>query len=281
MTTRAESPTTSAQPDRTVAAALAGSAAASAAVPADDAGPASLAWRWVVGTDEICLYAADASSPDWRATCLGAGGALHRARVALAAEGFATRVTALPEGPETAQLARLVTAGSIEVTPDAVALYDATVPPDTGTEPTGPDPTVPAPTVPAPTGSAGGASRSGRPRIDRTRIIRGRWPRRATVRALVAAARTEGVRLRLVVDSGELAGVLHGPDTREAWLRAGAALSAVRLTARRHGLATVTAIAGQARSAASRGGRRRVGEREGWLGVGIGTPYVRLRLVPS
>jgi hypothetical protein len=71
---------------------------------------------------------------------------------------------------------------------------------------------------------------------------------------------------------------LHGPDNREAWLRAGAALSAVRLAARRRGLRTVASATDDG---AARRGRRRIADREGWLGVGIGTPYVRLRLLPS
>ncbi len=245
--------------DLTVAAALAGCAAASAAVPDPDAAPGGLDWRWVVRTDCLDLYAAQAGSPDWRATCLGAGAALHRARVALAAEGLAATVTLLPEtvttdrrrpalaAEETGHLARLVPAGSIAVTEQALELYDATE-------------AATAVAVPAP---AGPPSRA---------------VMRALARELVGAARAEGSRLRVVVEDDELAGVLHGADTREAWLRAGAALSAVRLTARRLGLSTVL-IPEPHR--ASSWGRRRIGEREGWLGVGTGTPYARLRLTPA
>jgi hypothetical protein len=263
--------------DRVVAAALAGSAAASAAMPDPDLGPeagaavdavpygAALAWRWVVGTEALDLYAVQPSSPHWRATCVGAGGALHRACVALAAEGLAPRVALLPDStaradrgwPETPHLARLVVAGAIQVTDEARALYEATEPEESD----GDD--------------------------------RGVGPSRSVVRDLVSAARAEGVRLRLVRDGGVgLVGVLHGPDSREAWLRAGMAASAVRLLARRHGLATVTAQAGapSARqtsrrsspdlpaAARIRAGWRRIGDREGWLTVGIGTPYLRLRL---
>ena len=90
-------------------------------------------------------------------------------------------------------------------------------------------------------------------------------------------AKAEGVRLRVEEDAGDLIAMLHGPDTREAWLRAGAALSAVRLMAGRYGLTAVPSLAVDE----PRPGRRRVGEREGWLGVGIGTPYVRLRMTSS
>ncbi len=233
--------------NRQVAAALAGSAAASAAVPTPDDGlrsAAGLAWRWVVGTDALDLYADRRGewNDDQRETLIGAGGALHRARVALAAEGLEARVFLLPDiDPD--HLARLVTVGSIEVTPDAVAMFDATE-------------------------SVGG-------RADPRR------PSRAVVRELTAAARAEGVRLRAEEDAGDLIAVLHGPDTREAWLRAGSALSAVRLMAGRHGLSVAPSLALEESSSLGRIGRRRLGEREGWLGVGIGTPYVRLRITAA
>jgi hypothetical protein len=265
--------------NRVVAAALAGSAAASAAVPEADLGAevggaidamptnAALAWRWVVGTDALDLYAAQPSSPQWRATCVGAGGALHRASVALAAEGLAAQVALLPEAgaradrswPPTAHLARLVVAGSVEVTAEARSLYEATEPEDEGLD-----------------GAPGDRSAG---------------PSRVVVRDLVNAARAEGVRLRVIRDGDGLVGVLHGPDTCESWLRAGMASSAVRLLARQHGLlATITlALGPTARRGARRpsnlptaarirAGWRRIGDREGWLTVGIGTPYLRLRL---
>ncbi len=227
--------------NREIAAALAGSAAASAAVPTRDDGlrsAAGLAWRWVVGTDALDLYAdpSGGTGERWRETLIGGGGALHRARVALAAEGLAARVSLLPDA-DPDHLARLVTVGSIEITPEAVALFGATEP--------------------------------GPGLHDRARA-----PSRGLMRDLTAVAKAEGVRLRVEDDAGDLIAMLHGPDTREAWLRAGAALSAVRLMAGRYGLTAVPSLALDDRSP----GRRRVGEREGWLGVGIGTPYVRLRI---
>jgi hypothetical protein len=229
--------------DRSVAAALAGSAAASASVPTADGGlhtPASLAWRWVVGTEALDLYASAVASPDWRDTYLAAGGALHRARLALAAEGLATKVALLPDD-DPAHLARLVTTGQIEVTPEAIAAYDAT------------DPALEEAEVPRP-------------------------PSRGLMRDLGGSAKAEGVKLRLVRAGGDLVGVLHGPDTHQAWLRAGAALCAVRLLAGRHGMTTVPEVASSGRGPVLRSERRRLSDREGWLWVGIGTPYVRLRL---
>jgi hypothetical protein len=268
--------------DRFVAAALAGSAAASAAVPDADLGPvsdgdatfisAARAWRWVVGTEALDLYAVHGSSAQWRATCVGAGGALHRACVALAADGLAPRVTLLPDAParwdpsspdapaeqrRRSLLARLIVAGTVEVTDEARALYDATDADEGRAQVDNQAPQIP--------------------------------PSRSVVRDLVGAARGEGVRLRLLRDHVGLVGILHGPDTRDAWLRAGMAASAVRLLARRHGLVTVTSAlpnTGTRRRASTsllavpplRTAWRRIGDREGWLTVGISTPYLRLRL---
>lgn len=235
--------------DRQVAAALAGSAAASAAVSPVDTEPlppASLAWRWVVGTHALDLHAVEPDHPQWRVTCLGAGEALHRARVALAAEGFSAHVTLLP-GDEPAHLARLVSAGPVAVTPQALALYAATDPSST---------------------------------VDSTDRPSTVEIRRGLRRELAGVAHNEGVRLRLIRVGGDLAGVLHGPDTRAGWLRAGAALSAVRLTCVRYGLRLTTTLPGPSSGVGGRAGRRRLSDREGWLGVGIGTPYARLRISP-
>lgn len=199
--------------DRQVTAALAGSAAASAAVvePAAEltTGPA-LAWRWVVHTDALDLYAthhathdaarqdATEEDADARLTLIAGGGALHRAKISLAADGLAAQVLLLPDAnPD--HLAHLTPAGRIEVTDDALALFDATQnaddrPPDELTQP--------------------------------------------LVRELVHAAAAEGVRVRVREEPGQLIAVLYGEDTRQDWLRAGEALSAVRLEASRHGLTT-------------------------------------------
>lgn len=341
MTAETDQAPGSAPADRARAAALAGSAAASAAVSAADAAPladatmaeATLAWRWVVGTDSLDLYAVQSASPLWRATCVGAGGALHRARVALAADGLAAAVTLLPEAPdrgperggppgrvrggdparrsaglerprrngsETPYLARLVVTEAIEVTPEAVALYAATDPGAAGEPEAGTDAREALADDdgrPPPAGRSGGVLRGVRNRRlggRRPGARRGPAPSRSVIRDLMNAARAEGVRLRLIRDGGGLVGLLHGPDTREAWLRAGMAASAVRLHARRHGFSTVTALAtdhpgaaaqtapdGPPDAAPVRAAWRRIGDREGWLSVGTGTPYLRLRLTPS
>lgn len=292
--------------DRAVAAALAGSAAASAAVPEDELEPATLvdaarAWRWVVGTSCLELYAVPQTTPQWRATWIGAGAALHRARVALAADGLAAHVDLMPDAAARREpidpptlitgsgehrqrtlLARVTVTGTVEVTAQARALYEATDP-DVG------------------------------PVDDHPETAPGTRPSRSVVRELVGAARAEGVRLRLIRVGPALVGVLHGPDTRLAWLRAGMAASAVRLLARQHGLTTTTTLAAQPSPAtgaspagtavitepspagpgpvtrpgrswgippsrANRSGWRRISDREGWLTVGIGTPYLLLRL---
>jgi hypothetical protein len=227
--------------NREVTAALAGSAAASAAVASPDAGlhsAAGLAWRWVVSTDALDLYADRSVRRElWRETLIGGGGAVHRARIALAADGLEARVSLLPDA-DPDHLARVVAVGAIEITPLAIALFDAT---------------------------------EATPGLHDFR----RRPSRGLIRDLTAAATGEGVRLRVEdKEDGDLLAVLHGPDTRDAWLRAGAALSAVQLIASRSGYAAEPSLVADEPRTES----RRVGEREGWLGVGIGTPYVRLRI---
>jgi hypothetical protein len=81
--------------DRRVSVALAGSAAASAAVAepaADLVTPSGLAWRWVVRPDALELYAAgNPGDADRRLTLISGGGALHRARIALEGRGVGPR----------------------------------------------------------------------------------------------------------------------------------------------------------------------------------------------
>src|SRR6185436_15658945 len=87
--------------DRRVSDALAWFAAASAATAEPAAypvTPSGQAWRWVVRPDALELYAAgDPGDADRRLTLISGGGALHRARIALEAEGLAPRVTLLPD----------------------------------------------------------------------------------------------------------------------------------------------------------------------------------------
>ena len=48
-------------------------------------------------------------------------------------------------------------------------------------------------------------------------------------------------------EADELIAVLYGEDTPDAWLRAGEALSAIRVEAARHGLTAVPTVAGRER----------------------------------
>jgi len=208
--------------DRRVSVALAGSAAASAAVAesaADLVTPSGLAWRWIVRPHALELYAvSDPGDADRRLTLISGGGALHRARIALEAEGLAPRVTLLPDA-DPDHLATVVAEGPIAITADARARFDATE---------GPQP----PDMPP--GVAGG-------RLASSPDVAG------LARDLVAAATAEGVRVSVRQEADELIAVLYGEDTPDAWLRAGEAMSAIRVEAARHGLTAVPTVAGRER----------------------------------
>lgn len=187
-------------PDRLLTAALAGSAAASAAT----AGPTETAlavldpppWHWVVHTDSLELYAGAGD----RLALVRAGGAVHHVKVALAADGMAAHISLLPEPfIDPGHLARVTVSRRVAVTPEAMASFEATEPGHPVTE------------LP---------------------------PRRAVDTLVRAVADVEGMAVRLDPESGGWAGVLHGAeDTARAWLRAGEALAAMVLAGNRHGLA--------------------------------------------
>jgi len=225
--------------DRRVSVALAGSAAASAAVAepaADLVTPSGLAWRWVVRPDALELYAAgDPGDADRRLTLISGGGALHRARIALEAEGLAPRVTLLPDA-DPDHLATVVAEGPIAITADARARFDATE---------GPQPPDMPPEL------AGLA------------------------RDLAVAATAEGVRVSVRQEADELIAVLYGEDTPDAWLRAGEALSAIRVEAARHGLTAVPTVAGRERPDPAPGAPPAAGDRRRDL---RSVPYVHLRI---
>jgi hypothetical protein len=215
--------------DRSVLASLAGSAAASAAYTesaADLMTAPGMAWRWVVHTDALDLYAVggpvelELVEYERHLTLIGGGGALHRARVALAADGVDVLVTHLPDdNPD--HLATVVAVGPIEVTDEARARYAAT-------------------------------DRDGPPTGTRARIpVRGRTEvppaQEELASSLVRSAMSERVGISVREEDGEVIAVLYGADTPEAWLRAGEAVSAVRLEAARFGREAVPTVAGRER----------------------------------
>jgi nitroreductase len=255
--------------DLHVMAALAGSAAAAAASLSAPSVRAALAigeaepWRWVVRSDAIDLYA-DRSrrpakmDPDGRLMLMSSGGALHRARVALAADGVGAKVTLLPDN-DADHLATVTATGRVEVTEEAKALYAVT-----------------------------GQRHNEFDRIADTP------PPKESVDELVAVAASEGVgmlllepreimelasatlitpkvRERVSRERSNAFAVLYGEDdTPEYWLRAGQAFSAVWLTAMRLGLSVVPSSAVVQLPGSREVMRRLLGNR--------GTPYLALRL---
>jgi hypothetical protein len=255
-------------PDRRLAAALAASAASAAAARTAPSMRAALAvedaraWRWVLHPESVDLYADRAGAdPSGHAVLLRSGGALHHARIALAAEGRAARVVLLP-GPDPHHLATLTAPREIAVTAEALALYEALGP-------------FEVPGAPGP-----GARRDG--------------PGACELAELADVAAVEGVRLlvldrdqigrlasanavgslgrnRIARDRTDAFAVIYGDDDApESWLRAGAALSAVWLRASRRGLSVVPSSA-VVQLPASRAVLRRL------LG-NLGTPYLALRV---
>jgi hypothetical protein len=218
--------------DLQMTAALAGSAAAAGAAQTmhsplvrDDVPP----WRWVVRTDALDLYAERepvyhprqrSISPEDRLILLNCGGALHRAQVALAADGYGSTVTLLPD-EDPSHIARLTATDAIAVTDEARERFAAT------------DPDHPPRQV-------------------------GRRPARVSMDALIGAAEAEGIHVRvldrnevvrlasstpvtrsvrLAQDDAGVYSILYGEsDKAEAWLRAGEALSALWVEATRRGL---------------------------------------------
>jgi nitroreductase len=84
-------------------------------------------WRWRVSGDVLDLYAVHRrqlaiTDPDGRLAVLSCGAALHHARTALAAEGFAVTVERLPDPAQPDWLARITLAGRVPVSTDAVRL---------------------------------------------------------------------------------------------------------------------------------------------------------------
>ncbi|MEV8510465.1 nitroreductase [Actinoplanes sp. NPDC051475] len=81
-------------------------------------------WRWRLCRDRLELYAdlnrsLAATDPDRRLLMLSCGAALHHARVALAAAGWAAHVIRLPEGGDADLLALITVTGTPAADPDA------------------------------------------------------------------------------------------------------------------------------------------------------------------
>ncbi len=261
--------------DRQLTAALAGSAAATAAEPSVHAVPASLGarpWRWVVHTGSLDLFAdrsrqAVAADPTDRLTLISCGDALHRARLALAADGLAARVTLLPDA-DPDHVATVTAPERIDITDQARARYQATE-----------------------RRQADHGADHGLADHDATADAR---PPDTAVAALVAAAAEEGMRLSLLdrhqvielatatsvtrraqdrirQDDATVYGVLDGDgDTPQAWLRAGEALSAVWIEASQRGLSIVPSTAVVEIPASRKVIRRLI--------PGLGTPYLAVRI---
>lgn len=82
-------------------------------------------WRWVVRADALELYREHntqlrVSDPDDRLTTLSCGAALHHARTWLAAHGWTTEVTRLPDTLEPSHLARIAVTGQAPAADEAV-----------------------------------------------------------------------------------------------------------------------------------------------------------------
>ena len=252
--------------DRQLTAALAGSATAATTAPALRH---SQAWRWVLHTASLDLYADPDAQLSREETLVTCGGAVHRARVALAADGLGVRVDLLPDD-DPDHVATLTPTGAVEISEAARTLAE--------------------------TAELGHRSTASDPDPTRSRRDRGAASRPRLMAPLVDAARAEGAQLRTLEpgDVDRLAdatpllarsaavprdvdtafAVLYGGDaTPEAWLRAGQALSAVDLGARMAGL-SVLASASVVELSASRDLLRRM------LPAGV-TPYLALRISPA
>jgi nitroreductase len=82
-------------------------------------------WRWRIGDGRLDLYAEHSrrlgiTDPDGRLATLSCGAALHHACTALAAQGWDTDVTRLPDPGDPSHLARITPTGRIPVTAEAI-----------------------------------------------------------------------------------------------------------------------------------------------------------------
>lgn len=113
--------------DRSASAALAEAAAAAGFAPSvHNTQP----WRWRVSPAGLDLYAdrsrqLQIADPAGRLLLMSCGAALHHARLALAAEGWATWIERMPEPDDYDWLARITLDGHAEVTPETMRHFQA------------------------------------------------------------------------------------------------------------------------------------------------------------
>jgi nitroreductase len=87
-------------------------------------------WRWRVSPDGLDLFAArerqlGVTDPGGRMLHVSCGAALHHARVALAAQGWASDALRLPDLADAEHLARVTLGPAEPVTPEAMRLFQA------------------------------------------------------------------------------------------------------------------------------------------------------------
>jgi len=87
-------------------------------------------WLWTIHGDTLELHAdrtrgLEVADPDGRNLVMSCGTALHQARVALAAEGWAADVDRVPDRADPDLLARATATGRTEVTPAAMRLLQS------------------------------------------------------------------------------------------------------------------------------------------------------------
>lgn len=261
--------------DRQVTAALAGSATVATTAPALQH---SQPWRWVLHTGSLDLFADPRSELSREETLMTCGSAVHRARIALTADGLAVRIDLLPdEDPN--HVATLTPVGTVAVSDSDRELVEAAqhaTPRPTPAEAAQPHPlteqrgrTEPPRTAgPGPPRSLADAARAEGARL-RT-LDRAEAQRLAAATPPLARTARSGVSL----DDGTEFAILYGSRaTPKAWLRAGLALSAVDLDATLDGRRVVASAAAVA-MAGSREVLRRL------LPAGA-TPYLGLRITAA
>jgi nitroreductase len=296
--------------DRATAGALAEAAATAGHAPSvHNTQP----WRWRVYPDRLDLLAArerqlTALDPRSRLLLLSCGAALHHARAALAAEGWAADIRRLPDPHDPDLLASIHPTGRTAVTPEAMRLVQAMQVRHTDRRPVS-DESAPPEALAAIAAAAGEAARL--QLLDRDQVIAlasaatraaateaqdpdiaaelAYWTSRAPAEGmglppsvLPAHAPQTTVPVRdfgrtgtLPVGAGHdqaaVYAVLFGDsDEPASWLRAGEALSAVWLTATSLGVSVVP-LSGAIEVTATREALRREL-------AGLGYPYLVLRI---